>query len=93
MLQFFCTPLHARIDKPKTAYLHLVSVEAGVWLSLYATAGRMASHVSRTIDESWSQGARINEQVRYLARFVDVGFSACEMHTQSPLRRALNYVG
>ena len=53
MSPIICTPFHARIEKPKTGYLNLVSAEAGVWLSLYATAGITASHVSRTFDGSW----------------------------------------
>ena len=61
-------PIHARIEKPKTEYPYLVSVETGVGLILYgksseaiatplrATAGITASHVSRTIDGSWFLG-------------------------------------
>ena len=57
MTTLLCVPpLHARIEKPKTGYLYLVSVEAGIWLLLYATAGLSASHVSRTIDGSWFLG-------------------------------------
>ena len=101
----FVPPLHARIEKPKTGYLYLVSVEAGVWLLLYATAGPSASQVSRTIDGSWFQvGLRQNTYPVYVERGVDVCRQSFvppfllelrnqrqDTYTPSPSRQAFGY--
>ena len=100
-------PIYARIETLKTRHLQIVSVEAGVWLLLYATVGFTAARVSHTIDGSWFQvGWR--RSIQNATHSVETGVDLCcnffvppfmleltnqrqHTYTSSPSRQAFGY--